>query len=648
MARVLGALVLQLQADTKRLERDLGKARSRVNKLEGSMKGAAKRINGALAGIGVGIGVGVFVRLTKQAIDFGDQIQKTAIRTGLTTEAISELSFVAERGGTSLDAIIKVTQKVQRAAIDASDGLKTYTRAFDRLGIDVEAFKTLAPDRQFEVIADRISKLENPTERTAVAMQLLGRQGAEMISVFAGGVGEIQALREEAKRLGVSLTQDAADKAAEAADQITNLQTAIKGASLSAATDMLPAISAMAKGFQEVLLPTLSTVTTGVVNFVQFLGGGAAAILNDGLTIRDVFDDLQNRFDNLKPPETIRIPTIVVPSPGDLAQSGSGGANSPTSSKNSAASKEKASAAIVLALRDELALSKALTEEEKFRVSLTQGRVADLVGADKALGVQLVNQIKASEAIAEKRQVALDLDEEREDLAKRVIAGLEEQVATYHLVTEAARLRFELEEGAYKGLDGLSKTRIADLANELDALEKTAVAAKLAQEEQAAAAKKTAEVGQQLGLTFSSAFEDAIVSGNSFRDVLDGIAKDILRITARKFVTEPLAEGVQGLLKGIFGGPKAAGGPVQPGKAFLVGEKGPELFVPNTAGRIDPNVGGGVNITVVNNGAQVEVRDNGVIDGVRQLDILVEGAIGRLTGSGRLRPLGLTPGMVGR
>jgi len=65
-----------------------------------------------------------------------------------------------------------------------------------------------------------------------------------------------------------------------------------------------------------------------------------------------------------------------------------------------------------------------------------------------------------------------------------------------------------------------------------------------------------------------------------------------------------------------FAGGRAAGGPVMPGKAFLVGERGPELFSPGSAGNITPNdrLGGKVNI-VVNNftDAQAEVRttDNG-------------------------------------
>ena len=110
--------------------------------------------------------------------------------------------------------------------------------------------------------------------------------------------------------------------------------------------------------------------------------------------------------------------------------------------------------------------------------------------------------------------------------------------------------------------------------------------------------KKTDGIAQSLGLTFSSAFEDAIVEGGKLSDMLKGLEKDILRIITRQLVTEPLAQGISGFISSagpsIFGGARANGGPVSAGRSFLVGEKGPELFTPANSGTITPNgqVGG--------------------------------------------------------
>lgn len=104
------------------------------------------------------------------------------------------------------------------------------------------------------------------------------------------------------------------------------------------------------------------------------------------------------------------------------------------------------------------------------------------------------------------------------------------------------------------------------------------------------AARDTNGAARELGLTFTSAFEDAIVQGEGLRDVLAGIAQDLARLTIRRGVTEPFLDWFGGLDFGsIFGGFFAEGGRPPTGKVSVVGERGPELFVPDTAGTIVPN-----------------------------------------------------------
>ena len=130
---------------------------------------------------------------------------------------------------------------------------------------------------------------------------------------------------------------------------------------------------------------------------------------------------------------------------------------------------------------------------------------------------------------------------------------------------------------------------------------------------------------RQLGFTFQSAFEDAIVKGEKMRNVLAGIAQDIARIVLRQTVTNPLASFVMGglssALGGLFGGSAAPaalgpvdlglpgfadGGPVGGGRPIVVGEEGPEVFVPHSAGQIIPN-GESMGGTVVNQTINISV-----------------------------------------
>ena len=74
--------------------------------------------------------------------------------------------------------------------------------------------------------------------------------------------------------------------------------------------------------------------------------------------------------------------------------------------------------------------------------------------------------------------------------------------------------------------------------------------------------------------------------------------------------------GLLGLLSGLFGGKRAGGGDVTSGKAYLIGERGPEIMVPKSAGAVIPNhriaMGSGArNQTVNNHVANVTVNANG-------------------------------------
>jgi len=110
-------------------------------------------------------------------------------------------------------------------------------------------------------------------------------------------------------------------------------------------------------------------------------------------------------------------------------------------------------------------------------------------------------------------------------------------------------------------------------------------------------AKKTKSLADELGLSFTSAFEDAIVGGRGLRDVLKGLEQDIIRIVTRKMITEPLGNSITGFLNGmgggggigsffssLFSGFFADGGFIPPGRWGMTGERGPEAVFGGRSG----------------------------------------------------------------
>jgi hypothetical protein len=119
-------------------------------------------------------------------------------------------------------------------------------------------------------------------------------------------------------------------------------------------------------------------------------------------------------------------------------------------------------------------------------------------------------------------------------------------------------------------------------------------------------------MGPAIGTVLRVAFE---VVGTAIGAVITAVSRlvgffDNVIDRVREFINlvrnNPLVQGLGNIIDNIFGGGRAAGGPVNAGTTYLVGERGPELFTPSGSGMIIPNnqlggSGGGINITV--NGA---------------------------------------------
>ena len=97
-------------------------------------------------------------------------------------------------------------------------------------------------------------------------------------------------------------------------------------------------------------------------------------------------------------------------------------------------------------------------------------------------------------------------------------------------------------------------------------------------------------IAKEAGNLIAQGFEDAILSGQKLSEVVRALGRDLVRLVFNQMVTQRLAKGVAGVLSGQgIAGFMAAGGPVSAGSSYVVGEKGPELFVPHASGTIVPN-----------------------------------------------------------
>tara|TARA_R110002096_G_C14202214_1_gene689061 strand:+ start:11 stop:544 length:534 start_codon:yes stop_codon:yes gene_type:complete len=105
---------------------------------------------------------------------------------------------------------------------------------------------------------------------------------------------------------------------------------------------------------------------------------------------------------------------------------------------------------------------------------------------------------------------------------------------------------------------------------------------------------------ERAGSSIENALTRAARTGEfSFSAMADAILRDLSRLAVDRFISGPIDTLVSSLAANLpFAGARADGGPVVPGGAYLVGERGPEVFTPASAGQVSGAATITVNITL--------------------------------------------------
>lgn len=172
-----GRAFVELFADDSKLVRGLRRAEKRLKAFGDRIRNLGLKI----AGLGAAM-LTPLIGAAKAFSSMGDQVAKMAKRTGLSVETLSELRFVASQTGTDFESLEMAFRKMQRSIYDAGRGLSTTVDALEDLGLTFQDLDGLSPEDQFKLLADRISQVEDPTRKAAIAMSLFGRTGMFLLS----------------------------------------------------------------------------------------------------------------------------------------------------------------------------------------------------------------------------------------------------------------------------------------------------------------------------------------------------------------------------------------------------------------------------------------------------------------------------------
>jgi len=221
-------------------DKQIKEADKSVNGLLDTVRRAAPVVAAAFAGK-------ILANFTSEAIKMGDEVGKSASQLGLTADQLQRLRFAADRAGIDSQAFTQSLMRLQRASADAANGNKTYGDEFKRLGVKVRDSKGELKDAETLLLelADGTKGIQNPTQRTATLMTIMGRSGAKMAPLFSKGAAGVKEMFERFKELGGGLSPDFTGKAEVAQDAITDYGVASLSLKSKLAESLLPAVTAV-------------------------------------------------------------------------------------------------------------------------------------------------------------------------------------------------------------------------------------------------------------------------------------------------------------------------------------------------------------------------------------------------------------------
>ncbi len=593
------SLTIDLNARLANIERDLGKMAHQAEKESQRMQAAFAKAGAAATAMVGALGVGAWAAWIKSSIDAADNLNDLSKKTGIAVDNLAGLQLVVDKSGTTMEMLGGGIAKLNKTLGEAAGGSKEAQTVLRDLGITATD-----PMEAFYQLADAFGRFKTEGDKANALSKVIGKTWTELAPALAEGGDGLRAIVEEGKRLN-PVTKEMAEQADKFNDAMSRFKTQASGVGTAIATSLLPAMNDMLTRWNDAI--SLSSRHGGFVGLVL---GGINPTGTNSANLKAVRDEMAAIQLQLKDAGTVQ---------GDIA-----GINGPRLRARLSELEAIKQTLLEIQGREALALNdqfgtgnyKQPSPPGRPKISLTpdgktakpKDRMSDTEWAMEESAHLTRTLFQIGEEMDKAREAAFDRADESaqawQDSLDAANAQLRNAAAGYiDLIDPVEKYRRKLDEIAQLQEAGLLTKEQATEATfaineQIDGLNQVNDTL-----------REQKSIADELGLTFSSAFEDAVIGGKSFSEVLKGIEKDIARIIIRKSVTEPLGNAISGIFSGInwgsifnFGGGKASGGAVYPGQYYVVGENGPEVLLPNTAGTVVPNnaLGGG-GVTIVQN-----------------------------------------------
>jgi lambda family phage tail tape measure protein len=573
------------------------------------------------AAIAGSVAIGAMV---KQSINYMDKFDDFSQITGIAIESLSALTYAATVTGISQETLEGGLVRLTKGMSEAQQGTGEALKAFEALGISTADLGSA--DGVLMQIADRFGNMQDSAEKTALAIAIFGRSGAKLIPFLNEGRTGIERLKKEADELNVVISTEASKAAAEFNDNLTRLAAASQGWGVTLAEKVLPALNAIV----ESLVDANKIITSPAVQ--AFFTGSVFETTNIEKAQQNVYlltgyvEALQDK----------------------LSKEDGSWFDRYFASQSLAANLQKLDEATILL--DKLKAKVKPTEEkpEKPPAPKMVGGKSEADKEAEKMQRMVENVRKLSDEFNRSQQFNLEMQKSQDAMLGLTRDEQTVQSAINNVLKSTSQ---QLEKIVKLRFDAVNAGASADVLAQFDAESKAiqelgegwSLLAKI-QAEESVAAQRTFSYGWNTAFaqyaedaqnnatiardmfsavtgSMSSAIDQFVESGKfSFKDFTGSVIKNLIKIQLQAQATALFNKGLNLVMGAVsmysgggfgtgnqfgnmdIGGFLAEGGSASAGEAYVVGERGAELFVPDRSGTVIPNnqlggLGGTTNIT---------------------------------------------------
>lgn len=247
----LATLSIDLVAKLANFERDMGLAVRVAEKNSLQISKAFGNIKTTLVGLGALASTGFLTGFVKSSIDAQDALNDMSERVGIAVEELSKLKYAAQLSDLDIGTLQQGLGKLSKAMVDASNGTGQARNAFSAMGVSVKNTDgSLKSNYELlNELADGFASYEDGAKKSALAIEIFGKSGAELIPLLNQGSQGLKEMGNELALLGGVVTTEAAKNAGLFNDNLDRLAVVGGSAGKAIANQIIPYINQLATEF---------------------------------------------------------------------------------------------------------------------------------------------------------------------------------------------------------------------------------------------------------------------------------------------------------------------------------------------------------------------------------------------------------------